>query len=266
VTWLDDRGRLFGRVNVIDALVVVVILVLIPLVYGAFLLFRVPQPTIAAVEPNTIVEQRPATLKIRGDNFRAYLTAVVGAAPSPFLLQAPDRAEIHVPALLPGKYDLVLSDEAQELTRIPGAITVTPLPTRDATIRVRFIAPPEILEHIAVGDRDISERPAQPAAPTADASARAAPEDAVLTSLGTDRQPVTAVVQDNVLGRLVQTPQPMFAVTGSLRLPLTTTATGWRYKDHPVKVGARFLFETEAGAMAGAVEAVQFDANADATK
>ena len=43
VTVLDDRGRLFGRVNLVDASVVGFIVLLIPVAYGTWLLFR-PKP------------------------------------------------------------------------------------------------------------------------------------------------------------------------------------------------------------------------------
>ena len=45
---IDEQGRLFGKVNLIDALVALVALLLIPLAYGAFLLFRAPVPCHAA--------------------------------------------------------------------------------------------------------------------------------------------------------------------------------------------------------------------------
>ena len=53
---IDDRGRLFGKVNFIDALVGVLVLGLIPLAYGAFLLFRVPAPKITSLSPTEVVE------------------------------------------------------------------------------------------------------------------------------------------------------------------------------------------------------------------
>jgi hypothetical protein len=37
---IDDRGRLFGRVNVVDAAIGAFALVLLPIAYGTFLLFR----------------------------------------------------------------------------------------------------------------------------------------------------------------------------------------------------------------------------------
>ena len=43
---VDDRGRLGGKVNLIDAVVAFLILILIPVAFGAYLLFRTPQPTL----------------------------------------------------------------------------------------------------------------------------------------------------------------------------------------------------------------------------
>ena len=46
MTVLDDRGRLGGRLNIVDAVIAILLLVLIPVAYGAFLLFRSPAPAI----------------------------------------------------------------------------------------------------------------------------------------------------------------------------------------------------------------------------
>src|SRR5206468_8847710 len=53
---VDDRGRVAGRVNLIDALAAVFILVLIPLVYGAYLLFRTPAAKLVRVSPATVYQ------------------------------------------------------------------------------------------------------------------------------------------------------------------------------------------------------------------
>ena len=51
MTLLDDRGRVAGRVNLVDAVAAIVILVLIPVAYGAYLLFRTPPPKMLSVSP-----------------------------------------------------------------------------------------------------------------------------------------------------------------------------------------------------------------------
>lgn len=122
---IDDRGRLFGRVNLIDALVAVVVLALIPLAFGAFLMFRVPPPTITAVSPDHLPEQTRSAIRITGENLRPFLDVRFGQTLSEgFLLESPTRAEVRVPALPSGTYDLTLVEGGRVLLRKPGALTV----------------------------------------------------------------------------------------------------------------------------------------------
>lgn len=124
---IDDRGRVFGKVNLIDALVGFVLLGLIPLAYGAFLLFRVPRPRITSVTPAQLVEFQPGSVQIAGEDFRPFLLAKVGAVASDFLVLTPKQAEIRVPATLSaGTYDISLADQGQVLMVKPGALTVMP--------------------------------------------------------------------------------------------------------------------------------------------
>lgn len=126
---IDDRGRLFGKVNLIDGIVGFFVLLLIPLSYGAFLLFRVPAPKVTRIDPARVIEHEPATLEISGQDLRPFLRAWFGPTESKgFLVQSPTHAEVKVPDLPAGSYDLVLNDEGQELLRVPGALTVVPPP------------------------------------------------------------------------------------------------------------------------------------------
>jgi hypothetical protein len=126
VPLIDSRGRLFGRLNLIDATVGLFVLVLIPLAYGAFLLFRVPAPTIVSIEPAEVRAHQPSTLRITGQDLRPFLRAHLGEFEVSFLVQSPTEAEIKVPmpGLDAGIYDLALFDEGQPLVRKPGAVTV----------------------------------------------------------------------------------------------------------------------------------------------
>ena len=124
---IDERGRLFGRVNLIDGLVGVVVLLLIPLAYGAYVLFRIPDPTITSIEPSVITEGETIALKLSGQNFRPYLKASIGENRSPgFLVQSPTEGAIKLPTLAPGTYDVLLLDEALEIARMPAALKVVP--------------------------------------------------------------------------------------------------------------------------------------------
>jgi len=140
VSLIDDRGRLFGRVNLIDAIVGVVLLGLIPLAYGAVLLFGVPVPKVSSVTPAQIPASRAETLEIVGEDLRPFLTAAFGTVPSGgFFVQSPTRALIRVPELPPGTYDLVLSDNSRALLTVPAALTVLApaAPVTNAEVQVR---------------------------------------------------------------------------------------------------------------------------------
>lgn len=126
---IDDRGRLFGKVNLIDAVFAFVALRLIPLAYGAFLLFRVPEPSITSISPTQVTENQTGSLQIAGEDLRPFLRAKIGTVDAAFLVQSPTLGEIKLPPKLPvGVYDVALFDEGQELVRSSAALTVVPPP------------------------------------------------------------------------------------------------------------------------------------------
>jgi hypothetical protein len=360
---IDDRGRLFGKVNLIDALVGLVVLLLIPLAYGAFLLFRVPAPSIASLEPASFPVHQVTSVRLTGQNLRPFLRARTGSVDLPLFVQSPTLAEIKVGDLPAGTYDVVLYDQGQELTRKPAAFTILgPAPTQldiqalgaftgmeaaeaerisavssfrasaatapvaeivaarpaepdttrvkiginvfamgvrkeyrvpaivrihcnvangecrvgdvavapnatlalpltagqvqftidqvfpasmpvefpsMATLRVQFVASPEIFNVIKVGDVDVS-------------GLLTDTKGAVLQELGSERRTTTVNANSEpLLRRNLQVQQAMVIFNGVLRAPLTFTPAGWSYHDQLVKVGAVFNFETASGAMGG---------------
>jgi hypothetical protein len=155
---IDDHGRLFGRVNLIDAMVGLFVLVLVPLGYGAFMLFRTPVPTITAITPAQIPEKQTATVEIVGADLRPFLQAHIGRfAAAAFLVQSPTKAEIKIPDAIPaGTYDLILSDEAQELVRKPGAISIVAPVQAAVTAQVQLLGEfvalsPDLAKAVRVG-------------------------------------------------------------------------------------------------------------------
>ena len=124
---VDERGRLFGRWNLLDLALLVLILGLIPLGYAAYALFREQPPRIASVTP-TVVQQAPEfRLTIKGENFRPYMRVSVGNLQGrEFLFKSTGEAEIPFAAIPPGTYDVVLYDQAQERFRVANALTVSP--------------------------------------------------------------------------------------------------------------------------------------------
>ena len=146
---VDREGRLFGRVNLVDAAVGLALFIVVPLAYGAFLLFRPPAPLIAAVErvPLSNVEERTAgglllggKLKVRGTGLRPNMRAEIGDRRAiAFVFEAPTSADVIFGADVPaGTHDLVLFDGVREIARARGTVTVAPGPPRP-TVRVRVV-------------------------------------------------------------------------------------------------------------------------------
>lgn len=122
------------RFNAFDAAVAGFVLVLLPLSYGTWLLFRPAAPHITTVTrvPISKEERRIASgsrlfakLKVRGSGFRPMLRASIGGTPAlGFVFENPNSADVLVGEVPPGKHDLVLYDGVQEIARAKNAIAI----------------------------------------------------------------------------------------------------------------------------------------------
>jgi hypothetical protein len=70
---IDERGRIFGRFNLFDLAMAFVVLGLIPLGYGAYVLFRTPPPALASIDPAVVVLDKEMRFRIHGTNLRPYM-------------------------------------------------------------------------------------------------------------------------------------------------------------------------------------------------
>lgn len=121
---IDERGRLFGRLNIVDAAVGVLLVGLIPLAYLGFVLFRQPEPAILGIEPTKLTPQ-VARVQITGRNLRPFLRISFNEFQGrTFGMIDAETAEVQIPQLPPGTYDVILYDVAREISRLPGAVTV----------------------------------------------------------------------------------------------------------------------------------------------
>jgi hypothetical protein len=128
---IDTRGRLFGAINLIDFAALVCVALLLPLVYGAYMLFRTPPSRIVAAVPNSLpyVKTTEQHIQITGRYLRPFLRARLGDNQAKsFTLLSPEAAEIRFADIPPGLYDIVLLDESQEVARLPKALTIEPPP------------------------------------------------------------------------------------------------------------------------------------------
>jgi hypothetical protein len=125
---VDDRGRVGGRFNLIDGLVAAVILVLIPVAYGAYLLFRTPPARLTSIEPTKLYQGKNLRLVVNGVNLRPFMRVAFNTIQGrSFLIGSPTYAQVDMPDLPPGEYDVQLFDYMQEVSSLPKALTVLPL-------------------------------------------------------------------------------------------------------------------------------------------
>ncbi len=156
MTVVDERGRVGGRVNLVDLAAAIVLLVLIPVAVGAYLLFRTPAPTLVSVSPATLSEGPNQRLEINGTNLRPFMRVSFDTMPArSFLIGSTKYALVDLPDLKPGVYDVVLYDYMKEVVRLPKALTIAPIAT-DVELEVvgRFKAAPESLgAQLKIGDK-----------------------------------------------------------------------------------------------------------------
>jgi IPT/TIG domain len=127
---LDDRGRLFGRLNLADAALGLFVLVLIPAAYGSYLLFKDPVPTLSEVLPRTLTQGPNLQVEIHGEHLRPYMRVSFGEAQGrEILFVNATTVVVPLPPDLPsGRYDIVLYDYMREVARMKSALTIEPSP------------------------------------------------------------------------------------------------------------------------------------------
>ena len=158
---LDDRGRLLGKINLVDAAIGAFLIFIGAVGYASYALFRTPPPEITAVEPDHLLEGQkpPLVFKVRGRNLRPYLRASIGASLTTFLIESPETAELtRNDPLPPGMYDVVLFDQSREVTRRRNALTVQarpPIPERSYELTLQLACPPDTQARLK---RDLSAR------------------------------------------------------------------------------------------------------------
>ena len=124
---VDERGRLFGRWNLLDLALLVLLVGLIPLGFAAYALFREQPPRIVSVTPDHLQYSQEFRVTIRGENLRPYMRVSAGTLQArDFYFKSTEEAEVPFASIPPGQYDIVLYDQAQERFRLPKALTVAP--------------------------------------------------------------------------------------------------------------------------------------------
>ena len=265
---LDERGRLFGRLNIIDAALGAFVLLLLPIGFTAARLFRVPAPVVMTVEPASQPAGPARRVRLAGRNFRSYLTVYVGSAGEPLslapdspasadsrrltlgklLIQTSTIVEIQLPDLPAGAYDLYLYDETQEVARLSRAFTLTaPAIERRALVRVRarFVVASEVRHLVREGDVE-SVQPGPSGAPAGPASS---PGTMTRVRPVTERVPPTLDAAGGWSAEVLE---------AEIDFPASQNARGeWEHLDQILRAGERIAFKTPAYRMDGVIGEVR---------
>ena len=132
---VDDRGRLFGRLNLVDAAALAFVVAMVPVGYGAYLLFRPAKPVIESVTRVEIGKEERriaggslvAKFKIKGSGLSPLMRAWIGTSATPALglvFENANSADLMVGVIPAGRHDLILVDGVQEVARAAGAIVI----------------------------------------------------------------------------------------------------------------------------------------------
>jgi hypothetical protein len=163
---IDDRGRLFGRVNVFDAAAVAGVVATVALAFIGYRMLRVPlPPRVTDVSPSTLTSGPSLRMAIKGENLLPYMRVylqrtdastkvmynsaqwerldsytLVNAARTAFRVESPTLAEVElVDVLGPGTYDLIFHDETKVVAVARAAFTVLPAPKLKIESRYREV-------------------------------------------------------------------------------------------------------------------------------
>src|SRR5262245_44373584 len=134
---VDHRGRLFGRFNLVDCVLLVLFLVLLPTAYGAWLLFRTPPGRLMDVEPKQVTAAPSFRVVVQGQDLRPYMRISLGGYQGfNFLYVSSTTAEVEFRGVPMGVYDVILYDYEKERGRLPQAVKVAASPIPDTKVMV----------------------------------------------------------------------------------------------------------------------------------
>ena len=264
---IDDHGRLFGRINIIDAALVAFFLLLVPMGYTASRLFRIPKPQIEGIEPATQLVGPNRRIRINGRDFRPFLKTFVSPTGEPFSLTArtPDGLEgtarletatimeVELPNLSPGKYDLYLFDETQEVARRAGAFALV-ASEEIVQARIRFGVLPELVKLIKAGDIDISVP--GPTVPSGLSTSKTFAATLQTLRVASD-MPTYQVRAPQGSGWAVWVRHDEKDLEADVAIPARLTPAGvWDYGGQTIRAGEVFRFQTKEYSMRGWIEEV----------
>lgn len=162
---MDEKARLFGKINIIDLAVIVIGIFFIIFLIIFLQLYKYPKPVIHNIGPTNVTAGSKTKVQITGYNFGRASIVYFGDIKISDINVLNDRTiEIVIPDGLPtGKYDVKVAN-SRRITILPKGITINPPPLtveKWLKVKVKFPGlPPELDIHIKEGSlaKDASEK------------------------------------------------------------------------------------------------------------
>jgi hypothetical protein len=247
-----------ARFHRVDVLVTAIVAIGIAAGAVGYRALRRSQPKVDALEPATIRAASPVRVRLHGRDLRPFLQVFLVKAGVPLVLRDASsgyqsatyfliggrEAEVEVPALASGVYDLYLYDQGQRMSTLSAALRVQSETHQPVTMTatVRFFVPNEMASMIRVGDQDGASLPRQDMGRVAE-----------LREMTLRQRPAETVDFDEADRQVFAGFKTLSRVVDAkLAVPVTRGDDGmWTYKGSPVRAGEDFTFETDRYVMSG---------------
>lgn len=127
---IDAKGRLFGRLNIIDGAVAVFAVLLLGFAYRLYRIATFPPPIIESVEPQTAVPGYQGVIRVTGKHFgdRVFIKvsrdALTGQFQPAYRIDARTVQMQLLQPLLPGVYTVIVVNGANKMVQVPMALRI----------------------------------------------------------------------------------------------------------------------------------------------
>ncbi len=150
---IDEKGKLFGKINIIDLLVILVLIALSPMIYFGYRIINQPLPVISKVEPENGLNINDITINVYGSNFHRDAQVKIG----PNVLKRINAGKNEIVVVVPkgaqsGTFDVVVLNPGNIASAQNARFTINAPPPSPL-----FIAETEIYLKFSNIDKNVAE-------------------------------------------------------------------------------------------------------------
>jgi len=154
---IDEKGKLFGKINIVDLLAILFFVGLTPIFYYGYKIFNIPVPIISSIEPDNGLNERDIRVTITGEFFNDKTRVKVGDEFLTNYIISKNKITGTVPKnISAGLLDVTVINPGNLYGVLKkGFISATPAPV--ATLNVDIVAETIVNLEFRNIDKDIAE-------------------------------------------------------------------------------------------------------------